>query len=63
MLDFIIQAIDHGAGPVIIVVGLIVVASGHGSATDVRTIIGGVTTSGGAVGTGVQLRRRRQKPH
>jgi hypothetical protein len=61
LFDFIIDLIDHGAGPVIIILGLLVVVSGHGSATDVRTIIGGITTGGGAVGTGVQLRRRQQR--
>ncbi len=61
LYDFIIDAIDHGAGPVITILGLVLVATGHGSATDIRTIIGGITTGGGAVGTGIQIRRRQRR--
>jgi uncharacterized protein YcfJ len=58
--NFVIAAIVNGAAPLIAIGGLILIATGHGSATDVKTILGAITGGGGAVGTVVQQRRRRR---
>lgn len=59
--DFVSATIRNGTAPVIAIVGLILVLSGHGSATDVKTILGAVTGVGGAATTVVQQRRRRRR--
>jgi hypothetical protein len=55
--DFIIGLIDHGGPLLIAVFGLALVASGHGSASDVKTILGALATAGGGAGALTGLRR------
>lgn len=54
--DFIIGLIDHGGPLLIAIAGLGLVASGHGSAADVKTILGALAATGGGAGAITGLR-------